>query len=123
MMKNATKGKIIKAAAVSIDVLVPLIATITQFPVWVEQSGEATMSGIFLMFAFFSCLPFLKQIREYIKSPSVLVIWCIIYVFLTVLKNIINQMVVVCFAGLIANAIGAGIYKLGEAVSKKEDDT
>ncbi len=120
-MKNATKGKIIKAAAVSVDVLVPLIATITQFPIWIEQSGEATISGLFLMLAFFSCLPFVKQIKEYMKSPSVMVLWCIIYVLLTVLKNIINQMVVVCFAGLIANAIGAAIYKLGETIEKKED--
>lgn len=120
-MKNATKGKIIKGVAVAVDVLVPLIATITQFPVWIEQSGEATVSGLFLLFAFFSCLPFIKQIREYMKSPSVLVIWCVIYVLLTVLKNIIDQMVIVCFAGLIANAIGATIYKLGESIELKED--
>lgn len=122
-MNNATKGKIIKGAAVLIDVIVPLIATISQFPIWVEQSGEATMSGLFLMLAFLSCLPFVKQIKEYMKSPSVLVLWLIFYLLLTLLKNIINQMVVVCFAGLIANAIGAVIYKIGDSVSKKGNDT
>lgn len=122
-MNNATKGKVIKGAAVLIDVIVPLIATISQFPIWVEQSGEATMSGLFLMLAFLSCLPFVKQIKEYMKSPSVLVLWLIFYLLLTLLKNIINQMVVVCFAGLIANAIGAVIYKIGDSVSKKGNDT
>lgn len=122
-MNNATMGKIIKCIAVLIDVIVPLIATISQFPIWVEQSGEATMSGIFLMLAFFSCLPFVKQIKEYMKSPSVLVLWLSFFLLLTLLKNIINQMVVVCFAGLIANAIGTVIYKIGDSISREEDDT
>ena len=119
MMKNATKGKIIKAAAVSIDVLVPLIATIMQFPIWVEQSGEATMSGIFLMFAFFSCLPFLNYLKAYFRSPAVWVVWLVLFVFLFALSNIINEMLIVCFVGLIANCIGAILYKIGKTISMK----
>ena len=56
-MTNRTKGNILKAIAVTIDVSVPLAATLTQFPLWVEKSSEATMSGLFLIFAFLSCLP------------------------------------------------------------------
>ena len=32
-MKNTTKGKVIKGAALTIDVAAPLVATICQFPV------------------------------------------------------------------------------------------
>ena len=69
-MTNATKGKVIKGAAVTLDVAAPLIATLSQFPVWVERSSEATVSGLFLIFALLSILPFLKVIKEYFKSPS-----------------------------------------------------
>ena len=99
----------------------PLAATMTQFPVWIEQSSEATMSGLFLTFALISCIPFLKQIKEYFKSPSVWVIWTILFVLLIALRNIINEMIIVCFVGTVANIVGVGIYKLGTIVEQKED--
>ena len=120
-MKNDTKGRIIKGGALCIDVGVPLAATISQFPVWVEQSAEATMSGLFLVFALLSCLPFLRQIREYFKSPSAWVCWTLLLVLLVALNNIIDQMIVVCFAGTVANIIGAGIYHYGTFVGNKPD--
>lgn len=121
-MKNATKGKMIQGIAILLDVTVPLAATFSQFPLWVEQSSEATMSGLFLVFAFFSILPFLKQLKSFFQSPSVPVIWIILFLLLVALRNIINEMIIVCFAGMIANLIGAGIYNIGKAVAAKADD-
>jgi hypothetical protein len=118
-MTNRTKGKIIKTAAVSIDVLVPLAATLTYFPIWVEKSSEATMSGLFLIFAFLSCLPFIKQIKEYFRSPSIWVPWVVLLVLLVCLRNIINEMIVVCFFGTLANVVGAGIYKIGKNIEDR----
>ena len=118
-MANRTKGNILKAIAVTIDVSVPLAATLTQFPIWVEKSSEATMSGLFLIFAFLSCLPFIKQIKAYFRSPSVWVVWVVLLVLFVCLRNIIDEMVVVCFFGTVANVIGAGIYKLGNIIGNK----
>lgn len=120
-MKNVTKGRIIKGSALCIDVGVPLAATISRFPIWVEESAESSMSGLFLVFAFLSCLPFLKQIREYFKSPSAWVVWVILFALFVALRNIIDQMVVVCFAGAVANVIGAFIYHIGTGIGNKPD--
>lgn len=118
-MTNRTKGNIIKAIAVTIDVTVPLAATLTQFPLWVEKSSEATMSGLFLMFALISCLPFIKQIKEFFKSPSVWVLWVVLLVLFVCLRNIINEMIVVCFFGAVSNLVGSGIYKIGTVIGQK----
>ena len=118
-MTNRTKGKILKISALTLDVGVPFIATLTQFPVWVETSSEATMSGLFLVFAFLSCIPFLKQIKAYMRSPSAFVVWMVLTVLFICLRNIIDQMLMVCFFGTIANAVGAVLYKLGDIVSKE----
>lgn len=118
MNKKSTLGKIIKGGAICLDVAAPLIATITQFPIWVETSSEATVSGLFLLFAFLSALPFIKQIKAYFKSPSVWVLWTVALVLFIALRNIINEMVIVCFVGMIANLIGAGIYKIGNVIDK-----
>lgn len=117
-MSDIAKSRVIKAIALAIDISAPLIATLTQFPVWIESSAEATVSGIVLLLAFFSCIPFLKYLKSYFKSPSIPVVWLILFVILTLLNNIIDQMVVVCFVGLISNSIGTLIYKIGDNVGK-----
>lgn len=121
-MTNVTKGKIIKYVAIAVDVIAPLVATLTQFPVWVEESSEATVSGLFLLLAFLCIMPFFKQVITYLKSPSVPVVWGVIYVMMIALQNIIDQMVVVCFVGLVANAIGTVIYKIGAWMEKKDKE-
>ena len=119
-MTNKTKGRILKVIALTIDVSVPLAATLSQFPLWVEKSPEATMSGLFILFAFLSCLPFIKQIKDYFRSPSIWVVWVVLLVLFICLRSIIDQMVVVCFFGAVSNVIGAGIYKLGNTIANKE---
>lgn len=122
-MTNKTKGKIFKISAVGLDVIAPLTATITQFPIWVEKSSAATVSGLFLVFAFLSAIPFIKQIKAYLKSPSAWSMWCIFLVLFVALRNIIDQMLIICFVGVISNVCGAGLYKAGEIVEQKVDET
>lgn len=121
-MKNKTKGNILKVFAITLDVSAPLIATLCQFPVWVEHSAEATFSGIFLICAFLSCLPFINYIKAYLRSPAVWSVWLILFILLIALNNIINQMLVVCFVGLISNCVGAVIYKLGKRIGLRPSE-
>jgi len=118
-MSNATKGNILKIIAIVIDVGGPLVATLTQFPIWVDRSAAATMSGLFLIFAFLSCLPFLNYIKAYFRSPAVWVVWLVLFVLFMCLYNIIEEMLIVSFVGLIANCIGAIIYKIGKNIAAK----
>lgn len=119
-MKKKTKGMILKASAVTLDVGAPLTATLCQFPIWIEQSAEATFSGVFFICAFLACLPLINTVRAYIKSPSVWSVWLILFIALIALNNIINQMIVVCFVGVISNSIGAVLFKLGKNASEKD---
>ena len=120
-MKNTTKGKIVKVSAIGIDVLGPLLATCSQFPLWVQKSSAATVSGLFLVFAILSCVPLMKQIKEWLKSPSVTVIFLVMTVAFVCLRNIIDQMAMICLVGTITNAAGAGVYKVGTNIEKKPD--
>lgn len=113
-MQRTTKGKILKISALVLDVGAPLAATISQFPVWVDRSAGATVSGLFVLFAFLSAIPFIRQIKAYFKSPSVWGMWCIIFVVLIALRAIIDEMIVICAIGALANIIGEWLYKLGD---------
>lgn len=119
-MTRATRGKIVKGAAIALDVGAPLIATLTQFPVWVNKSSEATVSGLFLMLALVSVIPFFRQIKEYIKSPAVWVLWTVVFGMMIVLRSILDEIIIVCFVGMVANILGAGIYNVGKIIGGEE---
>ena len=114
-----TKGKLIKAIALIIDVAVPLGATISQFPIWVERSAKATVSGLALLFILLSVLPFIRQIREYFKSPAVWVVWGVLFLVFYALSAIIDEMVIISFFGLLSNLLGELLYKYGEKIRKE----
>ena len=106
-MTSKTKYIILSFLAFAISAVPPLIATVLQFPVWIEASSEATVSGIAVLLLFFSCLPFYKAIINYFKSPSVPVVWLVICVFMYLMKAIAEQMFVVACVGAVSNLIGA----------------
>lgn len=120
-MKNQTKGNVIMASAVCIDVIPALIATLVQFPIWTQRSAKSTVSGLFVVMAFMACVPFYKQIKEYFKSPSAWVMWTIVLVVFIALRHIIDEMIPVCFVGWIANIMGTFVYKYGQKVKEKPD--
>ena len=91
------------------------------FPVWVERSAEATLSGMFLVLALISAIPLMRVILRSMKTPAAWMIWTLMFLGLFGLREIINEMVVITFAGMCANLAGAVIHKLGGALAGKED--
>lgn len=105
------KRRILKASAIAIDVGAPLIATLTQFPIWIERSSEATVSGIFLVFALLSVVPLFRYFKALVKSPSAPLMWGILLAFLYAMRVIIDEMIVISFVGLVSNALGWVLFR------------
>lgn len=120
-MKNKTKGQILQWSAVGLDVGAPLIATCTQFPVWVERSAGSTVSGLFVMFALISSIPLLKKGGEILKSPSVTLLFGILLCVLIALRTIVDEMIIICLVGFVSNLAGGAMHKYGEHLAAKED--
>jgi hypothetical protein len=91
-------------------IIPPVTATLCQFPLWVEKSSESTVSGLCLLFLFLGCIPFLKSIKQWLKNPSVCVMWIIFAVLMVLLVNIIEQMIIISVVGAIGNIIGAVLF-------------
>lgn len=116
-MTDVTRGRLLKAIALCIDVGVPIAAILSQFPVWINRDTASTMSGLTLVLVAIACIPFYRQIREYFKSPSAPVLWFVLFIAFTILENIATEIKIVCFWGTAANLIGAAIYKFGSRLS------
>ena len=108
------KRKLVKCLAVGIDVGAPLIATLSQFPLWMERSSEATVSGLCVVFALLSAVPLFKYFKKLIESPSAPIMWGLILCFLYALRAIVDEMIVISFVGFVANVIGWGIFKAAD---------
>lgn len=119
-MTKRTKGNIAKAAALTLDVGAPLIATMSQFPVWVERSAGSTVSGIFLMFALICSVPAFKSIKNLLKTPSAYLLWGILLCLLVALRSIVDEMIIICAVGLASNVAGAALFKYGDGLAKEE---
>lgn len=120
-MTNQTKGKLLKGFAIFIDVWAPLMATCTQFPIWVEKSAGATLSGLFVVFAIVSAVPIVRVFKRKNKTPSSAFLWAVIFAMLFALNKIIEQMIAVCFVGMLANIVGSLIYKAGAFIEVRPD--
>lgn len=110
-MSSRAKYIILSCIAFLISVAPPLVATVLQFPLWIEQSSEATVSGIAVILIFFSCLPFYKAIINYFKSPSAPVVWICICVFMYIMKSIAEEMFIVSCVGAVSNLIGMVCFR------------
>lgn len=120
-MTNATKGKLLCWLAIALDVGVPLAVTLTQFPIWVNRSSAATMSGLCLLLVVICCIPFFRQIKEYLKSPSAPVLWTALFLIFVMLEAIASEIKIVCFFGAVANYIGSLLYKHGKKLMEKTE--
>lgn len=113
-MERATKGKIIKAAALGIDVGVPFVATVSYFPVWIDRGANATVSGLSVLLVLICVVPLLRKLGSLFKSPSMPMVWTILFVLFLALESIVHEIKAICLLGMIANYIGAGMYKIGD---------
>lgn len=106
------KRRILRALALLIDVGAPFIATLTQFPIWVDRSAESTVSGLFLMFSLLSAVPLFKYFRGKLRTPSAPLMWGLAFAFLLGINAIIEEMIQITFVGVISNSVGWILFKL-----------
>ena len=119
-LTRKTKGRILQGFALGLDVGAPLIATLTQFPAWIERSAESTVSGLFVVFALLSAIPLFKHFKEIFKSPSITLLWGIALALFIALRNIIDEMIIICLVGVISNFLGGYVYRKGKTLTDKE---
>ena len=119
-LSKKVKGKMIKGAALALDIVAPLAATLTQFPAWVERSAGSTVSGTFVVFAILSSIPLFRFLKNIFKTPSTPLLWGVAFALLICFRNIVDEMIIICLVGTISNIAGTAIYKVGEGMDKEE---
>lgn len=112
-MSNQVKGYLLHIASLVLSIGVPFIATIIQFPLFVQRSSTATVSGLSVLILLICIVPLIKHTNMMIKSASIPFVWTIVAVGLIALHSIVDEMIIVAVLGAISNWIGAFLYKVG----------
>lgn len=96
------------------SVLPPALTTLSYFPLWVEQGGTQTVSGL-CAFALVVCtIPLFRIVTRHLRTPSLPLFWSAAYLLLKCLSSIITELSVIAFVGACSNIIGAFFFHLAK---------
>lgn len=128
-MKNATKGKVLTGVGYGVATVAPLVATASQFPVFVEKSADATLSGVFILVCCVVAVPLLlyvKRLRannsQIVKPPTALTFWILVLVGCLALEAIITQFKIIALAGIGGASVAEILFKSAKKVALKPDE-
>ena len=119
MDKQQNRKTALSLLGVAVSVIPVLIATISYFPIWQERGAYAVLSGGLLLLLTVCILPIVKLIKKLLCSPSVYLLWLIIFLFFSAMRSIVDELTVISFVGFVSNLIGAALYRAGGGVLEK----
>jgi hypothetical protein len=97
--------------AYGISVVPPLVATLCQFPLWIDTSAQCTLSGLTILLLFLCIAPLIKAAKLYLKSPSIPLVWSAVAVMAFVARSIIEQVCFISVVGVVSSVIGWCLFK------------
>ena len=119
---NFGKWLALTALGAAVSVLPPMLAVLAYFPAWVAEGGEAVLSGFTAFLLIIAALPIFRTMKKLLASPSAWVMWLIAFLVFLLLSNIASEMTVISFVGLIANVIGAIIFRLAKRYKDRDGE-
>ena len=88
------------------------VATLYYFPLWIEKGSTETVSGLCALLLILGAVPMLRILKGRLSTPSLPVLWGILFVLFRSLAAIIGELVVIAFVGTLANLVGALFFRL-----------
>ena len=103
------------------SVSLPLLATLSCFPLWRARGAGAVLAGGTLLLIVLCALPLWRALKSYLKSPSVWMLWLFGLILFSLISRIVFEMRAICLFGLIGNLIGALCFRLARKRGNTRD--
>lgn len=117
-MKKQRNALLIKILGLCVCIIPPAIATIDLFPLFVE-SGEKQISAIGALLLIVCAVPFWKQVKHFLSSPSAWKVWTVVVILSAVCRAVMDELFVISTIGLISGLVGAVIFAIEKSYRKK----
>ncbi len=83
----------------------PALCVLEYFPLWI-QSGEKRLSCFALVLLALCFVPALRLIRRHLKTPSALVFWLLLFLFVCVFRAVMDELFVISLVALSSSVPG-----------------
>ena len=125
-MTNTQKYRALYILGVILCVLPTVLCILCEFPLWVAKGNPTVASGVTLSALSLSLIviastPLLRIIRAKIKTPSMWMIWGIMFLIFYSLESVISSLVLISFAGFIGNVMGAIVFFYAKKYKAKDE--
>ena len=99
---------VLYAIGLTVCIVPPLLATLEHFPVWVKEEGQkVVVPATAVVLLILSAYPLFRFLRKKLKTPSVWMVWVLLWIVLRALRPVIDGMISVAGIGAICNVAGA----------------
>ena len=109
---NPTKRLLFGFLGLTISIIPVTVAIFSYFPLWIDRDDTSLLSGISFILLCTALIPMYKHFKRIMRSPSVPLMWLIIFVLFFMLSRIADEMTVISFVGFISNLVGSLFFKL-----------
>lgn len=100
-------------------ILPPALAVLEYFPIWM-QTGEKRLSAIAVVL-FAACFyPALRAIRQHIKTPSALLFWLLLFLFICAFRAVVDELFVISLVALASSAPGTACLYISKRLTPKK---
>ena len=98
----------------------PAVATLSYFPLWVDRGAVATVSGLCAFLLVLCALPLVRLWRKKFTTPSLPLMWGILFLTVRALSPIIDEVCVISFVGLLSGLVSAIFFRLAREERSNE---
>lgn len=98
------------------SVVPPAVATLLYFPLWMESGARETASGLCALLLILCALPIFRILKGKLGTPSLPLVWGLLFLAVRALYLIIDEVCVISFVGLLSNLIGAIFFRFSKEV-------
>ena len=95
-----------------------LVSSLEHFPIWLSDRAQAlSLFGVLVLLL--AVLPLWKTVKQVLKSPSAWMVWVLLWLFLSLFRNIIDGLIAVALVAFPSSMLGALCFYLARRQAKK----
>lgn len=95
------------------------ISVLEFFPLWL-QNGEKRLSAFAVVLLLLCAVPAFRVIRHHLKTPSALLLWLLLFIFVCAFRAIIDELFVVSLVALAASVPGTVCLLIAKRMKPKK---
>ena len=109
---------LLRILGIALCVLPPAISTLEFFPLWLSD-GKSALSALSLMLLLLSALPLFRIVKRHLRSPSLWMLWLILWGVLEVFLPILSAVKTIALVSFPTGLLGALFFRLAKRSEAK----